>query len=184
MSEDDTAVTAPDPETVAARDGVTVDERTRAFPDEQFDALRDRYERIDGVVLVGVTRDDGAVLLQGGDNWSPPGGEVDPGQDWASAAESAVGALTGVEVTVEAAELVEYNEFHREGDSDDSFRAPVVHFGASLAGDADSFREDPTVADDWDHPAFNPEAVDLAWFDAVPADADPSHEDHIALYFD
>jgi len=184
MSEDDTGVTAPDPEAVAARDGVAVDERTRAFPDEQFDALRDRYNQIDGVVMVGVTRDDGAVLLQGGDDWSPPGGEVDPGQDWASAAVAAVEALTGVEVTVEAAELVEYIEFHREGDSDDSFRAAILHFGASLASDADSFREEPTVADDWDHPAFDPATLDLAWFDAMPTDADSNHEDHIALYFD
>jgi ADP-ribose pyrophosphatase YjhB (NUDIX family) len=158
-------------------------ERTRALEQRKFEALRKRYQSIDGVVQVGVTDDDGAVLLVGPDPWAPPGGNVDAGEDWAAAARRAIADLTGVAVTVDGVERVEETYFCLESDEDSRFLAPSVLFSASPAEEPGDFRADPTVASDLDDPLYGDgEDVELAWFEEVPGDAHPNHVDHIELF--
>lgn len=171
-----------DPESLRDREAVPVDEKERTFEEAKFEGLRRRYEQIDGVVLVGVTTDDGEVLLQGDDTWSPPGASVEAGEDWADAARRGIEQLTGVDIQIDRPVLVEITDFCLDGDESTRFPAPSIHFEASLSSDATAFREDPTFAGDVDGEYYAER--ELAWFDELPDDAHPNHEEHIELYLD
>lgn len=181
VSTDDWRTGHTDPDSLRKLEAVPVVEKERTFEQEKFEGLRRRYEQIDGVVLVGVTADDGAVLLKGDDTWSPPGASVEPGEDWTDAARRGIEELTGVEIEIDSPELVEITDFCLEDDESVRFPAASVHFEASLATDATAFREDPTFAEDL-HEYFD--GKELGWFDEVPDDAHPNHEEHVRLYFD
>lgn len=171
--------------TLRDRDDVEFVRGTRTFERRKFEALRDRYEAIDGVVMTGVTNDDGEVLLVGPDPWVPLGDEVGPGGDWAAAARRGVEELTGVAVEIDDVELVEESDFCLDGDEDSRFTAPCVSFSASLADDVPAFLDEPTVADDLDHPLYGDgEGVELGWFGAVPEDAHPNHVEHVRLFLE
>jgi ADP-ribose pyrophosphatase YjhB (NUDIX family) len=177
------ATSVPGLDALRDRDGVAFVESTRSFEQRTFEALRQRYRSIDGVVKVGVTTDDGAVLLAGQETWAPPGGNVETGEDWAAAARRAIEDLAGVAVTVDDVARVEETYFCLAGDEDSRFLAPNVLFGASLADDEPDFLDDPTVADDLDDPVYGDgEDVELGWFDAVPEDVHPNHADHVELF--
>lgn len=172
-----------DPESLRDREDVAFDEQSRSIDRETFEALRERYDAIDGVVQVGVTSDDGAVLLWGPDGWAPPGGDVEPGEDWAAAARRAIEELAGVSVDIDGPELVERIEFGVEDEADSRFPAYNVLFGASLPDDTGP--ADVEVVDDLDHPYFDDGTdLELAWFDEVPEDAHANHEDHVRLFLD
>lgn len=169
------------PESLLDADAVPVESVTRDLDPEQFEARRERYAAIDGVVQIGLVDGDGRILLQGWDGasaWAPPGGTVDPGRDWVEAAREDIERLTGVAVSVDRAVLVEDLTFRRTA-SDESFSAYGVSFLASLDGDAEAFRAEPTVADG---SRFADEDVALEWFAAVPDDANDSHVDHVETF--
>ncbi|QKG93284.1 NUDIX domain-containing protein [Halorubrum sp. SS7] len=170
-----------DPETLLDRDAVAVERVARGLDAESYEARRERYEDIDGVVQLGVTDGDGRVLLQdwnGTGEWAPPGGTVDPGEDWAAAARRSAERLTGVSVGVDGAVLVEDLRFERR-DGSASFSAYGVSFVLSLAETAPSFREDPTVAPG---SRFSGGDAELAWVSAVPDDTNENHVDHVDLF--
>lgn len=131
--------------------------------------------------MVGLVDGDGRVLLQGDDEVAPPGGDVDPDEDWAAAARRRFEELTGIAVAVEALERYEPTEVHCEG-SDEWFLAPALHVRLRLAEDAPGFREDPRPLDDPDHAYYDDgDEVTLRWYDDVPDDVHPNHEGHVAL---
>jgi ADP-ribose pyrophosphatase YjhB (NUDIX family) len=170
-----------DPKHLLDRDGVAVDSVDRTLDADRFEARRERYENIDGVVQIGLTDGEGRVLLQGWDGaseWAPPGGTVDPGADWAATARESASRLTGVAVAVEGAVLVEDLTFERR-DGSASFSAYGVSFLLSLAEPATGFREAPTVAPE---SRFADEDVALRWVAAVPDDANENHVDHVELF--
>ncbi len=171
-----------DPETLRDR-GVRFDPVERSLEREQFEGLRERYDAIAGVVQVGLTTDDGRVLLEGSTEsggWAPPGGSVDPGEDWVASARSSMERQTGTDVEIDGAVLVEELTFRLEGDPDESFAGYGVTFAASLASAADAFVENPTIVD---HPLL-PEDHDrtFEWFEAVPEDVNENHAEHVALF--
>jgi ADP-ribose pyrophosphatase YjhB (NUDIX family) len=161
-------------------DDVPSFDHTRDLAGGQFERMREHHATIDGVVGVGV-RDGGALLMvrHGDGGWAPTGGQVQPGEDWADAARRGVLELTGQAVDLEAVKRVEHITFRRE-DGDGTFETDSVLFRATLADPAPSFREDPTPAAD--RPADYP--VDLGWFETVPDDVNPNHEDHVRLLLD
>lgn len=167
----------PDPSSL--RDGPDVMEQTeeRELPVDQYTALAERYEQIDGVVQFGIRR-DGAVLLERhahNEQWHPPGGNVLDGEDWVAATERAAETLTGEHVAVEMPVVYGRTTFQPdEGDGEDVVAETVV-FGVALAEDAAEFQRDPTPVE---HPLYgDAEAIDLelAWFESVPEDVDPNH---------
>ncbi|WP_227355598.1 hypothetical protein [Haladaptatus salinisoli] len=89
--------------------------------------------------------------------------------------------MTGVEIEIEEPVLFERVRFSAEGDVESDFSAPGVHFRASFAEGERAFREEPTVADD-DAEQF--EEVEFAWFEEMPEDAHPNHEEHVRLFFE
>jgi ADP-ribose pyrophosphatase YjhB (NUDIX family) len=171
-----------DPEQLRDREDVAVVEGERTFGREQFYALRRRYGAIEGVVQVGITNDEGEVLLWGNEEWSPPGGDVEKGEEWASAARRTMEELLGVSVRIDGVERVEFTDFCLEGDEDERFRADTVFFEASVV-DAPGFVADPTVPEDMEHKYFpDPEEVSVAWFDEVTEDVTENHAEHVRLF--
>jgi ADP-ribose pyrophosphatase YjhB (NUDIX family) len=170
-----------DPEALLDRDAVGVERVTRTLDADRYEAQRERYDDIEGVVQLGVTDGDGRVLLQdwnGTGEWAPPGGTVDPGDDWVAAARRSAERLTGVSVDVDGVVLVEDLRFERR-DGSASFSAYGVSFVLSLAEPATSFREDPAVAPE---SRFADGDAELAWVTTVPADANENHVDHVELF--
>lgn len=174
-----------DPETLVDRGDVPVTEVERTLGGERFEGMREHYSRIDGVVQVGITTDDGQLLLQGSETagqWAPPGGPVGPGQDWVEAARQTMETQTGVELTVDSVELCERLTFRCEDDPTEQFSAYGVSFAASpVAADA-GFLDDPAIVD---HPHLPPDHDQtFAWFDGVPDDANENHVEHIERFLD
>lgn len=192
---DDTTATRPeastddrlpfsDPEDLRDREGVEVVEGERTFDSEQFAALRRRYAAIEGVVQVGITNDDGEVLLVGPEEWAPPGGDVERGEEWAEAARRNMEQLLGVDVRIDSVERVEFTDFRLADDEDERFRADSVFFGASVV-DAPEFVADPELPDDMTHKYFeDPDDMAVAWFGEVTDAVHDNHEDHVRLFLE
>lgn len=172
-----------DADALRDHDGVVVEERERPMPDEKFEALRERYDAIAGVVQVGLTNDDGDVLLWGEESAAPPGGSVGDGEDWMAAARDAMEALTGQRVRVDAPLMLEVTYFHREGDPEERFAAPSVHFAASLVDPDSEWVADPAAPEDYENPMFE-DRPHLQWYSEVGDDVDENHAHHVDLYLD
>lgn len=181
QDEESTLDSLSDPEALRGREDVPFDSVERVLEPEPFESLRERYEKIDGVVQVGLTTEDGRLLLQGFDgasNWAPPGGEVDPDQDWVEAARTSMERLTGVDIEIDDAAFVEHLTFRLADNEERGFTSYGVSFTASLVDDDTKFAEIPILAID------PPEEYDwtLGWFDSVPEDANPNHVEHIEQF--
>ena len=169
-------------ETVRARGDVPVRTTERTFERDSFEALRERYDAIAGVVQVGVVA-DGAVLLAGDDVWSPLGGEVLPGEDWAAAVREVLEPVLGRELVVERPVGAVEGRFVLELNPDGSFTAPTAFFAATLAEADESFRENPRFPADLDHPMYG-DGFDLGWFESVPEDVHSNHVEDVELLLD
>jgi len=168
-----------DPDALRDRDDVVVEERERPMPDEKFEALRERYDAIAGVVQVGLTN-DGEVLLWGDEDAAPPGGSVGDGDDWVAAARDAMEALTGQSVSVDEPLLLEVTYFHREGDEGERFPAPSVHFAASLDNPDAEWVADPEAPEGYENPMFEG-LPELDWYDSTEG-VDENHAHHVEHY--
>lgn len=174
-----------DPEAVREREGVVSEERDRTVPIEQFEALRERYAQLDGIVQFGIRRDDGRVLLAGDDAYAPVGGDVTPGDDWATAAADAMANVTGRSVRVEDVVAFERTTFHPEGDREGSVHADCAFFVASLVDPDPAFLDDPSFRDGLEHPLYGADTdTTLAWFDAVTDDVNENHAHHVEWLLD
>jgi len=172
-----------DPKTLRARADVPDTEVRRTLGAQAFEGMQSHYDGIDGVVQVGITTEDGKLLLQGSTesgDWAPPGGSVRPGEDWVDAARRTMETQTGVEVTVDTVELYEHLVFEHEDDPRRRFTAPGVSFAASLAEAPPEFLHDPDIVE---HPQL-PDDHDqtFAWFGGVPDDARETHVEHIEMF--
>jgi ADP-ribose pyrophosphatase YjhB (NUDIX family) len=171
-------------DTLRERDDVPVVETERTAPPEAFEGMAANYEACEGTVDVGVV-DDGRLLLVDHGAPGPVGGDVEPGEHWATAARRRVEELTGVAVAVETPVRVECTTFvHPE--TDEQFTVPTVEVLATLAGDdLEAFREDPQVLADPDHKYHDDGTdLDLGWHDAVPDDVHPNHEDQVRRFLE
>lgn len=171
-----------DPDVLRDRDDVVVEESTRPIADEKFEALRERYDVIAGVVQIGLTNDD-AVLLWGDEGVAPPGGSVQDGEDWVATARDTMESLTGQRVEVEDPLMLEVTHFARESDESETFPASSVHFAASLVDPDPEFLGDPTPPEDFEHPMFE-DLPTLQWVDEVTEDVEDNHAHHVELYLD
>lgn len=161
----DLSITNPE---ALIKEGVPFRETARTFSDPKFTGLQKRYKTIDGIIMVGITNDQGEVLLKGPESWGPPGGAVKPGEDWAAAARRTIQKQAGVSIMIDEPVLVERMIFNKKGSEDTQFSAYILHFEASLA------QKD---ADLTNQPKFR-------WFSEVPEQAHPNHIQHIKLYLE
>jgi hypothetical protein len=167
----------PDPEILAERDDVAFTETTAVLDRETYETVREQSETDDGAALVGVTNDDGEVLLKNTcTGWLAPGINVAPGDDWTAPARREAESWLAVAVELDAVEHVRRIDHRVEGDDtpdriDDPFY--LVFFRASLAPGETA----PVDSDDEDAP-------DVAWFDEVPEGVDEDLEDDVRVFFD
>lgn len=176
-----------DPESLREREDVPFVEETSVHDEDHCSV------GIDGRTVVGVTTDDGAVLLAVHEESSIamlPHGPVESGDDWATVGRRAVEEMTGVAVELDGPELVRDFDHFVESEarcaSDNRAAKPRderhttsynVVFRASPVGDEIS--TDPGVAgnDDWD----------AGWFDEFPgnlSDVGGPVEDDVRLFLD
>ena len=164
-----------DPESLREREDVAFVEETSVHDDEDHCSVG-----IDGRAVVGVTNDDGEVLLAVHEESSIamlPHGPVEPGNDWGTVGRRAVEEMTGVAVELDGPELVRDFDHFVEGDDERHTTSHNVVFRASPAGDETA--TDPGVAgnDDWD----------AGWFDEFPEDLSAVEgpvEDDVRLFLD
>jgi ADP-ribose pyrophosphatase YjhB (NUDIX family) len=163
-----------DPESL--REDVPFVEETSVHDDEDHCSVG-----IDGRAVVGVTNDDGEVLLAVHEESSIamlPHGPVEPGDDWATVGRRAVEEMTGVTVELVGPELVRNFDHFVEGNDERHTTSYNVVFRASPAGDETSTGDPGVVGnDDWD----------AGWFDEFPGDlmdVGGPVEDDVRLFLD
>lgn len=158
--------TIANPETLAQSDSITLELTVRTFRKTKFEGLRKRYQTIEGVVMVGIVNNKDEVLLKGPKQWAPPGGSVQPGEDWATAARRIIKQQTGNPVAITIPVLVEKMIFRNKNNDEDQFSAYILHLQATFIEEPDSINQQP----------------DFKWFSNVPPNAHPNHIKHIQLY--
>lgn len=170
-----------DPSALRNRPAVANQTERREVPEDQHAALAERYEQLDGVVQFGICR-DGAVLLERhehSDQWHPPGSNVPTGEDWVAATERAAETLTGEPVDVEQPVVYGRTTFQPAAGDGEPVVAETVVFGVTFTNDAEAFERDPMAVE---HPLYGDVeeiGLELAWFESVPEDVDPNHEDEV-----
>jgi hypothetical protein len=170
-----------DPEELVDNEAIPVNTNRKELEDEKFEALRERYEGIDGVIQFAITSDEGELLLQGwngASEWAPPGGETRPGEDWVVEAERSADAVFGIEIDVDGVLFIEELQFER-ADGTEAFSSYGVSFGASVAADDDDFVESPEFPDE---SPFAGENMALTWVREVPPDSNENHREHIEQF--
>ncbi|WP_327051622.1 NUDIX domain-containing protein [Halomicrococcus gelatinilyticus] len=152
-----------DAETLRERDDVPVHDDEDVVDEGTLDVVDD----LDDLAVVGVTNDDGAVLLRRlteDCEWKLPVEEVARDEDYADAARRAVEEVVGLPVALHAVEAAWHFEA-RLADGDRTATRDFVVFSASPASDAPDLDDLPVDAAE-DAPAA------VGWFDELPADAE------------
>lgn len=163
-----------DPESLRDRGDVPFHEDVDAVPEETFETIR----KLDDLALVGVTNDDGEVLLRRLTETCSlkiPSIAVDPGEDFTATARREVQRNTGLSIELDALEAAWRLEVRPEGGEDRTATRHFVVYSASPTADG-SEEDDPTAIPD-DH-----EAVEVAWYDELPDEA--AELPGIDLFFD
>lgn len=175
---DSTLDSLADPESLRDREEVRFTDETAVHDD------RDHCNTdIDGRAVVGVTNDDGEVLLAVHREETVamlPHGRVEAGDDWLTTARRKVEITTDLPFEIDGVEAVREIDHVVEGEDDPHATTYGVVFRASLAGDS-ADADDTADADD---PADDPANVadpstddndhwDADWFDAVPENTPP-----------
>ena len=144
-----------DPEDLRDRAGVSFHEEVRQLPADEFESVA---EELDSHAVVGITSDEGDVLLMndGSHGWTLIAFSVEHGKDWVTTAQREAKALLDDTVVIEEVEFVRRVEF--QSADDDSQRTTMynVVFRASVD---DSVGIEKTVEED---------DLSLRWFDGVP----------------
>ena len=163
-----------DPETLRDAESVTFTEETRVHDDRDHCAVG-----IEGRSVIGVTNDEGAVLLAVHTDASVamlPHGKVEPGDGWATVGRRTVEELTDVTVEIDGIDCVREITHLAEGEDDPHDVSYNVIFSASPVGD-EKDADEPGTDDVWN----------AGWFDDFPADLTDEAgvaEDDIRLFFD
>lgn len=161
------------PRKLLEQDSIPVTKTVRSFRPAKYNGLYRRYQRIDGIVMVGVKNSKDEVLLRGPDKWSPPGGAVKRGEKWAAAAARIIKDQTGAEVFVQKPILLEHIKFQKKKSEGIYFKSYILHFEAKALDNDSVFVNNPTSG--------NPPGT-FKWFHKMPKNAHPNHISHIQLF--
>ncbi|WP_247001251.1 NUDIX hydrolase [Halosolutus gelatinilyticus] len=161
-----------DPERLLDRENVDVREETRNVTRSEFETVR---ETVDSHVAVGVTNDEGEVLLvdDGSHGWTLVAAPVESGDDWVATGRRAVETLIGIDVELDRPERLRRVDFHPADDPDRRTTMYNVVFRATSV----ARRPVPDDGPGADRP-------EIGWFDRVPADQEGGVADDIRLFVD
>lgn len=166
LTDDPTAdATLSDPTTLLDRADVPVRERRETVDDDAFED----HESWDGMAVVGVTDDDGRLLLlrrEDGDHAILPHHPVEPGDDYAAVARQATEEAANLPVTVEGVEHVRRVDFRHAADEARTARRHDVLFRATPASDA--------------APTSDRGCWTATWSREIPENPDWDHDDVLA----
>lgn len=168
-SSEDTAETAPiesiiDHESLRNRDDIPFHEETDLVDGETLELV----ENLDDMAPVGVTNDEGEVLLMRVDEdcaWKIPSPSVGPSEDYAEVARRWVTEQAHLTIVLDAVEGVWCYAARLENEDHEATRNFVV-FSASPVTDGTAMDDSNT-----DTPEENT-ATAVGWFDELPADAE------------
>ena len=156
----------PPVDALRSDDDVAFAESTATHAPDEFDY----WERLDGIVVIGVPDTDGrALLMDSTHGWRLPFVAVE-NDDWATVAGTSAEALTGVEATVDDIERVERVERRREDGEGRTVTHDVVVRTTPVA--AGSLATTPRLPD-WGE-------LTVDWFDEVPEEAYREHDETVA----
>ncbi|MFC6731918.1 MULTISPECIES: NUDIX domain-containing protein [unclassified Haladaptatus] len=164
-----------DPASLQTRADVEYTEKPCVEHQHHFDA----YEPIQGMVIVGITNDEGEVLLlihREGPHMTLPYDSVESGEDWVAVATRRVEELTDCAVVIDGVARVRKKHYAPEGDgSRQTVGYDVVMRASSLAGETITEATQVDEAGAWD----------LRWISSVPDDAAGGAVlDDIQLFFE
>lgn len=146
-------------ESLCRRDDVPVHEERDVVDEATFDAVAS----LEDVAVVGVTNEDGEVLLRkltDDCDWKLPLGVVSPGEDYAEVAREAVETVVEFRVTLDGIEGVWCYELRLENGERTTSRRFVVFSASPADGETDAALA--PIAPESEGPA----GVD--WFDELP----------------
>lgn len=159
MIEETAKFTSIDPEQLFENERTDTERRT--YTHENADHCE---ADADGRAIVGVTSEDGRVLLlvnSEEDHTILPNDTVAPGEDWATVGQSWVEKSAGIDITLDDVERVRRVEHVVDGESTPHSVAHHVVFGASVAS-AGTIPDGLCADDPWE----------LGWYDELPLDTD------------
>ena len=156
------------------REDVEYTEESAVIDENEFETVREEY---DSHVVVGVTNDDGAVLLtnDGTHGWTLPAFVVEPEEDAAETGRRGIEEVIGVGVEIDRPERVRRIEYQVAGDEDRRTTLYNVIYRAVQV-------EGSPVADEPQLANGVVEAVD--WFDTVPEEQEGAVVDDIELFIE
>lgn len=148
--------TGREPEILDRFPELTVEAETQQLPEAHFDHWREQA----GLVGVGTTTEDGAVLLWDGPHgWTLPYAEVDADGDFAAVAREAIEALTGATPTLVGVERATRMTYHLAGGDDSLTRHQIVFRTDSVDAETAAEMVAETQAVRW---VSDVEAVEIA----------------------
>lgn len=164
-----------DPESLRDREDVEFLDKPSVEHQDHFEV----YEPVEGMVIVGVTDDDGAVLVAYDESvpvWLLPHATVERDEDWAAVARREIESQTGVEIEIDGIELVRRKRYRSEDDRQTT-GYDVVFRASPAADETPSENVDVVGEHDWD----------FGWFEEVPEgdnEAGSDVEDDLRLFVD
>jgi hypothetical protein len=173
---DDASIDAlTDPETLRDRPGIEFREETHTYETADFASIRSDLAPIGGWVVVGVTNDEGRVLLMddGTHGWTLPAVSVRE-EEWLTKGQRAVEGLTDRAVAIDRVERVRRIDYKEDGGDGHVAVRHVVCRAAPVEGTP--VAADPTVGCDG--------TADADWFDTLPDGSEGVVADDARLFFD
>jgi hypothetical protein len=155
-----------DPERLRERASIAFREETFTVDAEELAT----WEPLAGVGVLGVTRRNTVLLMDGPHGWRLPYYAVESDEDWLAVGRAVGAALTGSPVEIAGVERVTRVERQLEDGGDSHVTHDVLLRAMPAAGDG-------SVGNHYADRVEHVEATD--WFDAVPAAAYREHEDTV-----
>ncbi|WP_254547193.1 hypothetical protein [Halomarina pelagica] len=161
-----------DPESLRSHEGVTFLEETHIIDKKEFEAAR---ENLDSHVAVGVTNDEGEVLLMndGSHGWTLTAFTVEPDENWTDIGQRGVEKVTGATVQLARPERVRHIELSPEGEENrqNSIYNVVVR---AVPVEGRPVADEQTLKEE--------DIQDIGWFNEVPPEQEGDVADDIRLF--
>ena len=163
-----------DPESLRNRDEIEFQTKTEILEKSEFNASREDLNDLDNHAAIGLTNDQGEVLLQndGSHGWTLIACPVEEDQEWVAAVSSYTRELLGNPIQIDDIERVRRRDYRVEGDEDLQISIYNVVFRGS-AIDRVAFEDGESTSD---------EIQQTRWFSDAPEDQPDTIQEDVRLF--